>query len=143
MPVVSSTMNPADIRRSACRHAGAARIGFVWSALILGSGIGSSCGPMYPITRPRHLLSYHRTPVDLRTTVLRVIRTAYGVVRSRRERWRGLPREFQVAHHRPQIADEFARDGHHGNLWAAPQGESMIHRVQALLRFPCGQRDGG
>ena len=68
VPRVSSTMNPADIRRSACCHAGAARIGCVWSALILGSGIRSSCGPTYPITKARQLLSYRRTPVDLRST---------------------------------------------------------------------------
>ena len=56
---------------------------------------------------------------------------------------RGLTRDLQIAHHRLQIAHEFARDGHHGDLRATPQGQSMIQRVHALLRRPGVPRDRG
>ena len=54
----------------------------------------------------------------------------------------GVARYFEVPHHGHQIADEFPRDGDHGDLWPPSHGETVIHRVQAPLRFPRVQRDG-
>ena len=103
---------------------------------------------MYPITSPRHLLSYHRTPVDLRGVSALVEWALHGATPWRDVGGlRGDPggglRDLLVTHHGPQIADEFARDGDHRDLRAAPHRESLIHRVQALLRLPRVQRDGG
>ena len=45
---------------------------------------------------------------------------AWCVMRLRGDERRGLMRDLQIAHHRPQIAHQFARDGHHGDLRATP-----------------------
>ena len=43
---------------------------------------------------------------------------------------------FELAHHRPQKADEFARHGDDRDLWPLPIRQVIVPLMQPLLRFP-------
>src|SRR5688500_19292466 len=122
----ASTMNPADMRRLQSCLCSAARIGFVGSWLILGSGI----------------------PLPLVTATGRI--TPSRVLAHRASTPHAGPRPscscsaswFEIAHDSPQETDELARNRDDGVLRPLPISEVIEALVQSLLSLPFVRNHG-